>query len=211
MNIQTFLEHLQKDPLWNITEVEKIQNYWKQYNAALESYTNAISIDPQKIIAYQDRGFVYKTLKLYPQALENFLKALEIQENDPFALSECAQISLELQQFNQTLIYASRLIKSTPQSAQAYSLCAQAYSKKGELPEAIESATQAYRLDKSPENLKQWSTLLKDRIPVALQNREEILLLPELEDFLKLAPESDPQWNIVKTLVQDLKKQKNKK
>ncbi|MBI4648796.1 MAG: tetratricopeptide repeat protein [Bacteroidia bacterium] len=53
------------------------------YQAALENFTKAISIDPTYAAAYNNRGNVKMTLEKYNEAIEDFTKAIELDATDP--------------------------------------------------------------------------------------------------------------------------------
>jgi tetratricopeptide (TPR) repeat protein len=57
------------------------------YNAALNSYTSALSLDDNTTVqALMKRGILYHQMKYYDLALEDFSKLLEFEENNCRAL-----------------------------------------------------------------------------------------------------------------------------
>jgi len=57
----------------------------KQYQEAIDYYTEAIYANPNDDKAYINRGIVYYDLKKYDQALSDFEKAKKINPNNPYA------------------------------------------------------------------------------------------------------------------------------
>jgi tetratricopeptide (TPR) repeat protein len=56
-------------------------NYKKYYNLAIKSLKKAISLEPENYIYYRDLGFVYMLEDDFDKARMNFIKSLEINED----------------------------------------------------------------------------------------------------------------------------------
>jgi len=58
------------------------------YNQALDDLENALNIDPENVLALENRGEVYRCLAMYHRALTDFDKSLEIEPESVFALTQ---------------------------------------------------------------------------------------------------------------------------
>lgn len=68
----------------------------KEYNRALDSFSQAIQKDVNQFDAYANSGAINYELRYYEEAEENLLRALELHENDPYTLNSLALVYADL-------------------------------------------------------------------------------------------------------------------
>ena len=65
------------------------------YNQALDDLENALNIDPENVLALENRGEVYRCLAMYHWA-DRFDKSLEIEPESVFALTQSGRVYNDL-------------------------------------------------------------------------------------------------------------------
>ncbi|MBP9560939.1 MAG: tetratricopeptide repeat protein [Syntrophorhabdaceae bacterium] len=64
-----------------VSEGGLIIRIWRLYEV-IETFTNAIELDPKLAVAYNNRGYTYKNLGNYKQAIRNFKIAARLGHKD---------------------------------------------------------------------------------------------------------------------------------
>lgn len=122
----------------------------KEYEKAIESYTNALRIQSNTAQFYNDRGCVYIDLKKYDAAISDFDKAIELNLEDTSVYSNrgCAYNSLE--EYEKAISDLDKAIELDPTNTSAYNNYGYTYINLKEYSKAIPYLDKALELD--PEN-----------------------------------------------------------
>lgn len=122
----------------------------KEYEKAIESYTNALRIQSNTAQFYNDRGCVYIDLKKYDAAISDFDKAIELNLEDTSVYSNrgCAYNSLE--EYEKAISDLDKAIELDPTNTLAYNNYGYTYINLKEYSKAIPYLDKALELD--PEN-----------------------------------------------------------
>src|SRR5574344_508456 len=95
------------------------------YDAAVNSFREAIRIDPSYIDAYYNLGSVLEYQQQYEAALAVFKQVIVRQPNDYDSVYKAAWLSAKLVQYQHALDYLSIIPSSSPRGADARALAAQ--------------------------------------------------------------------------------------
>ena len=68
----------------------------KQFDKALINYNQAIKLNPNYAMAYNNRGMVFYNQKLFDRAVENFNKAIKLNPNDAMVYANRGMAELNL-------------------------------------------------------------------------------------------------------------------
>lgn len=90
-----------------------------EFDFALSDYNSAIKIDPEFATAYYRRGILYKRTEQLKKAEEDFLKALELNEEDYDAMIELGFIRIQAGK-KDAIKYFNKAIKVKPSSDNYY-------------------------------------------------------------------------------------------
>ncbi len=97
----------------------RIRNYFKRYDAALDSVERALAIDPKHRTALNTRGVAYLRLKDYRAAVEAFTKSLEVDPRWTLAYNNRCRAHLELAHYDLALQDCNKSIRIRRQSHSA--------------------------------------------------------------------------------------------
>lgn len=86
----------------------------KNYSQALESYNNAININPQNAAAFFNRALVHLKMKIYTQAAEDCHKAIEINKNYAKAYIRRAKAYKELKFYDKAMEDLEKALEIEP-------------------------------------------------------------------------------------------------
>lgn len=126
---------------------------------AIQAFTQAIRLTPDRVEAYNNRGLAYLEGKKNFEAKQDFLKALAIAPNDVKANNNLAVFYCGLEDYDNALRYARKSVGAHSLSgrygATVYRNLGFIYSKKGMMKEAAAAYGQARRLmaSQSPAQL----------------------------------------------------------
>lgn len=122
----------------------------REYDLAIDAYTEAIRLDPKSFIAFIDRALVYTSMGDYDHALEDFSVAIAGEESRTFtvplrayALNSRGRIFLQRAQYDQAVADFTAAIRVNRVSHEVYRDRAEALFKQGRLLEAIADADRA--------------------------------------------------------------------
>ncbi len=126
-------------------------NLYKQekYFDAIDSFRNALEINPYYGDAYKYMAEVYFVLGEYQVSLENSLNALKYANNDPDAMLLVANSYRELGQYDQSVRYYNTIISKFPSYVEVYRNLAELYMKMNKLPLALSTLNKADRINKN--------------------------------------------------------------
>jgi tetratricopeptide (TPR) repeat protein len=159
-----------------------------KYKEAIESYKQAIRIDPDYAEAHNGLGFAYGESGKHQEAIESFKQAVKIDPDNAFAHAGLGVAYGELDKYEEAIEAYKQAIRIYPDYADAHNNLGEAYYWLDKHQEAIESCKQAIRID--PDyvyahfNLGRASLALNDR-DSALEQYEILKSLdPELANLL---------------------------
>jgi protein O-GlcNAc transferase len=115
----------------------------KQFNAAVESYRRAITINPDFVDAYINLGSALVELKQLEEAIKHYNCAIEIKPDCTLAYMNRGLVLKQLKQFEAAVSSYDRAIMINPQYAEAYFNRANAFQALGQLGAAIEDYERA--------------------------------------------------------------------
>lgn len=107
---------------------------------------NRLSPDISEAALLADLGAAYMGLKDWESALQNLLKAKELEPKNEQILQRLAYVYNRKQNYPASLLIIQEALKESPGNLQLYSALAEAYAMTGKRPEAIQAARQALTL-----------------------------------------------------------------
>ncbi len=121
----------------------------KEYDSAIEAYTNAIALDPNYVFAYNNRGLAYDNKGQYDRAIEDYNKAIALDPNLATAYyNRGLAYAAGKGQYDMAIEDYNKAIALDPNLATAYYNRGLAYAAgKGQYDMAIEDWSKAIALD----------------------------------------------------------------
>jgi tetratricopeptide (TPR) repeat protein len=117
------------------------------YRRALPYCDQAISIDPERLDVYSERGHIYYMLKNYDEALQEYYTVLESSPDNEEALFFIGSIELDRNRLEESLQAFNKLIQINPKHEVAFLRRAIAHTYMGNTRSAIADNLQAISLD----------------------------------------------------------------
>ena len=114
---------------------------------AQESYTQALKLNPDIAIAYNNRGNAYSYLGNYEQAIADYDQAIQLDENDAFSYNGRGNVYNILGEYEQAIADYDRAIQLDNNYAFAYNNRGNAYRSLGNYEQAIADYDRAIQLD----------------------------------------------------------------
>jgi tetratricopeptide (TPR) repeat protein len=108
----------------------------KQYQAAVDSFTHALEIDPTIAVGYMNRGYVYNDMRLAAKAEQDFRKALSINPQYGDAHLGLAYALLQLRRSAAALKEAEIATRLLPESESLHLVKAEGYRQRAMLSAA---------------------------------------------------------------------------
>ena len=118
----------------------------QRYDAAIDSYKQAIKIKPDYAEAYSNMGNALKDKGELDAAIDNYKQAIKIKPDYAEAYSNMGNVLKEKGELNAAIDSYNQAIKIKPDYAEAYSNMGVALKEKGELDAAIDSYKQAVKI-----------------------------------------------------------------
>jgi tetratricopeptide (TPR) repeat protein len=112
----------------------------------IEYLNNAIKLQPDYAVAYNNRGAAYDDLGLYQRAIEDYNEAIRLKPDDAEAYNNRGNAYFNLGQHQRAIEDYNEDIRLRPNNADVYYNRGNAYSKLGQYQRAIEDYNQAIRL-----------------------------------------------------------------
>ena len=120
-----------------------------QYEKAVKSYTVYLSTEPRDIKTIYNRGRAYEELGKYELALKDFNKVIK---EDPLNVNAHLSIASDyyhrLQDYENTIFYAEKVLKLDETNATAFVLKGKAFQKLGKIQDALTAYNAAISVDK---------------------------------------------------------------
>jgi len=123
---------------------------WRQtcnYSDVETIWNMTIARNPACLMAYNNRGVIYKDLGNYRQAIEDFNKAIEIKSDNAVAYYNRGNVYTDLGNYRQAIAELNRAIEINPGYAEAYSNRGNAYKSIGNYRQAIEDYNRAIEIN----------------------------------------------------------------
>ena len=161
-----------------------------RYDEAIDEYTKAISLDPEQVLAYNNRGLAYSDLGQLERAIEDYDEAIRLDPNYAAAYYNRGLAYGNLGQLERAIEDYDEAIRLDPQFALAYNNRGVAYIQKGEVDQAIADFDKAIEL--APEYAKAYggrglAYYLKGEVTEAISDLEKCI---ELSDDPALVAEA---------------------
>jgi tetratricopeptide (TPR) repeat protein len=121
----------------------------ERYFDAIDSFRNALEINPYYGDAYKYMALVYSALGEFQASLESAQNALKYANNDPDALLILADSYRELGQYDQSLAIYNQLVSNFPAYVEVYRNMAELYMKMNKLPLSLSMLEKADRINKN--------------------------------------------------------------
>jgi adenylate cyclase len=109
----------------------------------IEMADRAVALNPNALIAWQNRGYVYKIAGLQEEAIRSFERAIRMNPIDPMlhrAFVGVAAALVELGRFDEAIVAAKKALRQNPYFSVAYRFLASALAHLGRDAEAREAA-----------------------------------------------------------------------
>lgn len=131
---------------------------------AIERYDRAIELNPQMVMAYNNRGAALMAQGEYTRAIGDFSRALELNPQDAGAHSNRGVAYKELGKYNLAMLDYDRAIELRPTSAAFYGNRGNAYAAMGNYNCALQDHNRAIELDPtSATNYSDRGTTYKEK------------------------------------------------
>lgn len=139
-----------------LIELEQGNNFYfrRDYQNAVNSYTNAINIQPNFAEAYNNRGNAYVQLQNYSQALQDLQNAARLNSVDSRIYNNLGNVYLMQQNYNSAIKAYSQAINLNSNLFTAYFNRALAYSYLGQFKNALPDAKRAMKLNPADNDAK---------------------------------------------------------
>ena len=119
----------------------------REYEAAIDRYSNAIKLNPQLTPAYNNRGNVYKDKGDYDRAIQDYDKAIELNPNLAAAYTNRGVVHIRKRRYGSAFQDYDRAIELDPRYAEAYYNRGNAFSELDKFDCAIRDYDKAIELD----------------------------------------------------------------
>jgi tetratricopeptide (TPR) repeat protein len=118
-----------------------------KYQEAIESYKQAIRINPDDEYAHNNLGVAYRKLGKYEEEIESYKQAIRINPDDRDAHNNLGLAYGELGKHKKEIESYKQAIRINPDYVNAHYNLGNAYGELGKYQEAIESYKQVIRID----------------------------------------------------------------
>jgi tetratricopeptide (TPR) repeat protein len=119
----------------------------KEYDKAIDSYTQAIQINPKYDLAYNDRGYAYREKGDYGKAIDDYTKIIQINPEFYCAYINRGDIYKEKGEYDKAIADYTQAIQIDPKNSWGYYRRGGGYQKKDDYDKAIENYTQATQIN----------------------------------------------------------------
>ena len=152
-------------------------------------WSNVIEQFPEDAGAWGGRGQYYKSLKIYPEALQDLNKAIALDPTEPRFFLNRGKLYFDQGQLDQAFYDYNQCIRLSPDRKEAYANRGAIYGARGMHTEAISDLDKAISLDPEFINAYKNRALVKGM----MQDYQGSRL--DWETILKLDPGMDDIWN----------------
>jgi tetratricopeptide (TPR) repeat protein len=121
----------------------------KEYDKAINAFTDAIRLDPNDVAAYFNRGLAYDNQHKFDEAIRDYTEAIRLDPNDVAAYYGRGLAYYKQHKFDEAIRDYTEAIRLDPNDVAAYVNRGGAYYGQRKFHEAIRDYTEAIRLDSS--------------------------------------------------------------
>lgn len=168
----------------------------RDIKAAIAALNEAVKLSPKYADAWNSLGVIYYQTRDYPQAEQNFRKALEVSPGDWTPAVNLGGVLLNLQRPQEALEYNKFAVKARPNDALANSQLGLTYYRLGQMQLAEQYLSTAERLD--PSHFSHPQLLLAE---IYARRGDKAATLRELNDFVSRFPDSEAAAELRKRLA----------
>lgn len=152
LRIKTEEEDAKREKTGTLTAMDyfrRANEFAKQrnYEEAIENYTEGLKLDPKFVAAYNNRGNAYGDKGEYDKAIEDYNKAIELDQKLATAYNNRGCVYDDKKEYDKAIEDYNKAIELDPKYAIAYNNRGNAYGDKGEYDKAIEDYTKAIKLN----------------------------------------------------------------
>ena len=124
----------------------------REYQAAIDNFTQALQIEPNMAVGYMNRGYVYNDMRLATKAEQDFRKALALNSQYGEARLGLAYALLQLRRSTAALKEAEAASRLLPDSESLHLVKAEAYRQRAMLARAEGEYRKALELNPNAVN-----------------------------------------------------------
>jgi len=119
----------------------------KDWDNAVQEFSEALKIDPNYKDAYFKRGDSYNEKKDYDRAIADFTQAIKLDPNDKLAYKNRGNAYFDKQDYDSAFADYNQAIRIDPNYPNVYNNRGNVYRKKGDYDRALADYNQAIKLD----------------------------------------------------------------
>ena len=158
----------------------------KQYAKAIQSFTQAIALNPNIATQYEGRGDAYYYLKQYTKAIQDFTHAIALDPKDANQYKNRGNAYVGFKQYTKAIQDFTHAIALDPNTAKYYKNRGNAYFDLKQYTKAIQDFTHAIALDPNIKKVYHWrgySYLYLQQYTRAIQDFTQAIDLGEQTDM----------------------------
>ena len=140
----------------NLYTLGNIQKKLKKFNQAVDSFIEAIKLNPNFSEAFNNLGSTLKSLNKYDEAILNYKKSININKNNAEACYNLASIYFLLENYIEASDYFKNLINLKARNeeiCEKYTICLFKTGKKNEIKDFVPKVITKYPSNKTLNNL----------------------------------------------------------
>ncbi len=140
----------------NLYTLGNIQKKLKKFNQAVDSFIEAIKLNPNFSEAFNNLGSTLKSLNKYDEAILNYKKSININKNNAEACYNLASIYFLLENYIEALDYYKNIINLKARNeeiCEKYTICLFKTGKKNEIKDFVPKVITKYPSNKTLNNL----------------------------------------------------------
>lgn len=196
--------------------VENFNKGVKAFNAqkhdeAIDAFTTAITVTPDKPESYRNRGVAYIRLDKTEQAISDLQKALELEPDHINTLTNLGLVQMQADKSEEAIATFEKILQLDPKNTDAISQLGILYDKTGQTEKAMQSYKDA--LAEDPENpdllfnyarllyqTKQYQKAIDTLLPLLDKNPEDFEANLTIADaYLQMADAKRKEANELET------------
>lgn len=133
-----------------------IQNRYHEYQDAIQTYTEALDIDPNHSVILNNRGYAYGLLHRHEEAIIDLNKAISLDENFAFSWNNRGFSKLKLGQFEDGLLDIQKSLALDAENAYAYRNLGLYYFLKKDYQKALDLYEKALEMDTTTYRIQEY-------------------------------------------------------
>ncbi len=140
----------------NLYTLGNIQKKLKKFNQAVDSFIEAIKLNPNFSEAFNNLGSTLKSLNKYDEAILNYKKSININKNNAEACYNLASIYFLLENYIEASDYFKNIINLKARNeeiCEKYTICLFKTGKKNEIKDFVPKVITKYPSNKTLNNL----------------------------------------------------------